>query len=267
MKTNIITNITAAIIAAILAWSCSSNSTPSPLIAQSERLNGELGELAEYSADFLNSITSNYADKTLGIDIAFADGALDINKVNDALVQFVAAQYMKAHTGVNLDEILNTLGKEEGKITITLSCDGVEKKFDISSKRAKELVRLKPSEINFSAAKESLIDVMTAKAAQWLPTADKQQAKVSAPVDFAINAGFAQYTFTFDNVRAYQAVSQPQLTGRFLPVVKEVYVKLGECAPIVEELLKSFGIEGYRFVFANKKDDKIIRAVIPWSMI
>jgi len=252
----------------MFAWSCAkNNNAPSLLIAQSERLNGVLSQLAENSGDFLDSIGVSYADKSLCINIAFADTAVNIDKINDALVQFVMAQYMKNHIGPNLEEILNTLTKEEGKMVVTLSGNGIEKKYEISAKRAKDLARLKPMELNFSAAKESFTDLMAARTDIWLPIADRQKAKVSAPVEFGIEHGFAQYTFTFDQASAYHSLKQSYLNGRFQPAVKEAFIKLGDCRPIVQELMESFGIEGYRFVFANKKDNKILRSVITWSMI
>lgn len=268
MKATVITRTLAAALMTLGLWSCTPKSdSPSPLIAQSERLDGVFSELAEKSADFLDSASVKYADKALSFSFYFAPKAVDVAIIDEALVQFVMSEYMKANTGPNLDEIVNTLTKEEGKMVVKLAGDGAEKSFDVSASRVRNLIKLKPMELNFAAAKENFADLMAAHAAYYTEYADKQNAKTVEPAEFGIVAGFAQYTFTFDNVSAYKALKQSQLTGRFMPAVNESMLHLGECRPIVEDLMKTFGIEGYRFIFANKKDEKILRAAITWSMI
>lgn len=249
-------------------WSCASKSdTPSPLIAQSERLDGVFSELAEKSADFLDSASVTYADGAMQFNFAFAPNAVDVAVIDEALVQFAMSEYMKAHTGANLDEIVNTLTKEEGKMVVKLTGNGAEKTFDVPAARVRNLIKLKPMELNFAAAKENFASLMAARADYYTEIANKQNVPTSEPTEFGIVAGFAQYTFTFDKASAYSSLKQSQLTGRFLPAVNESMLHLGECRPFVEDLMKTFGIEGYRFIFANKKDDKIVRAAITWSMI
>lgn len=96
-------------------WSCGGSKEPSALIAQCERINGELGRVAEESPMFLDSITCSYADAEIKVGLAFADSVVTISDFTEAFVEYALAQYLKQHTGADLDLVLNTLGKEEGK--------------------------------------------------------------------------------------------------------------------------------------------------------
>ena len=247
-----------AALAAIL-WSCSGSKEPSKLIAQAERINGELSVLAEESPMFLDSICVDYADAVLSVKVAFADQLYKAEDFSDALVQYTLAEYLKSHTGANLDEVLNTLGEEEGKMTVTiLDCQGGAKEFDIPSARLKQLVKLKPMELNYTAARDNMLELMAKRAPFYA-----EQAKAKS-AEFDLSAGFAQYTITFEKASAFRGLTQPVLTGRYVNILRPIYDEFGACRTMVEDLIKSFSIDGYRFVYTDEKESQMVKASIPW---
>lgn len=137
---------------------------PSPLIAQAERLDGTLGTLAEESPMYLQSASAEYLDAVLTVDIDFADPTVHVGEISDALVQYVVAQYLKAHPGADLDIVLNTLSQENGSLNIVLSDSyGEAKEYTIAAARLKKLYQLKPMELSFNDVKTNVSDIMEAR--------------------------------------------------------------------------------------------------------
>lgn len=249
--------------ATLIGGLCSCGQTskePSALIAQSERVSGEIGDIAEESPMFLQSADADYADGVMSVNVAFCDSTINVAGISDALVQYVLAQYMKSHTGKNLDEILNTLTKEEGSMKITLTgSNGQTKEFNIPAARAVKLIKLKPSELNFNEVKDNVSGILASRC-----EALKEEYKAKE-VEFSITGGFAQYTFTFDKATAYASLNQASLRGRYLKVLKEQYENYGDCAYIIEDLLKSLNVDGYRYVYTTGSG-RDLSAAIPWHM-
>ena len=251
-----------AIVFATLLSSCGKSNEPSPLVAQSERLALDFNQLADESPNFVSSIDVDYADATLGIDIAFADSAVTAADCSEALVQFAVAQYLKGHTGANLDEIINTLTKEDGKLAVKIvDVKGDSAVYNIGHTRLKQLLKLRPMEIGYSEAKTSLEAILAnsceAYAAQYK----------AETCEFEVKGGFAQYTLTFAKPSAFASLTQPTLTGRYLKVLQAKYDDLGACRPFVEDLVKSLDIDGYRFVYTDKAETKTLSAALPWRLI
>ncbi len=63
---------------------------------------------------FLAGTSAEYAAPNLNVSIEFADTTVNVNSYTEALVQYVLAQYLKNHTGANLDAVINTLSAEKG---------------------------------------------------------------------------------------------------------------------------------------------------------
>lgn len=251
-----------AIALAATLWSCSGTKEPSALIAQADRLNGELGALAQESPMFLDSVRVDYADATLGIKIAFADPEVDADDFSDALVQFTLSEYMKSHFGANLDEIVNTLTQEKGKMSITLlDREGDAKTFDVPAARLRQLIKLKAMELNYTAARDNLVDIMAKRCDKFAEEVNAEKA------EFEINSSFAQYTVTFKTAAPFYKLTQPQLTGRYVEKLNAIYNDYGACRPMVEDLVKSFKIDGYRFVYDDEKDNYTLKASIPWKLL
>lgn len=261
MKRIILSVIAAAALVGGLCSCGNSTKEPSPLIAQSERIGGELGDMAEESPMFLQSAGADYADGVLSVNIAFSDPALDVNSISDALVQYVLAQYMKEHTGKNLDTVVNTLNKEKGSMKITLTgADGASKEYTIAAARLINLIKMKPSELNFNAVKENVVAILNSRCDA---VKDKYNAESA---EFEVASSFAQYTVTFERATAYASLTQASLRGRYLKILQEQYENYGNCRYMIEDLLKSLKIDGYRFIYTSK-NGRDLSAAIPWSML
>lgn len=249
------------LVMAICGACTTKSSGPSPLESQAVRLQAEFNKIAEGAPMLLDSVGVHYADGTLAVNIAYdADGVLP-SDFNDALVQFVVAKYMKEHTGANLDEILNTLSKEEGKLALTLIADNQSATFDIPAARLINLLKLKPMEMNYSEARSALSNIMSGRCAFLAEDAKAESA------DFTIVGGFAQYTLTFANASSYKQLKQSQLAGRYVAKLTAIYADYGDCRPFIEDLLKSFDIEGYRFIYTDNSDKNTLKAAVLWKMI
>ncbi len=264
MTKEIIKIMLAASVASAALSSCGGGGSkePSPLVAQSERVSLELGALAEDSPMLIDSIGVDYAEGVFGVSVAFCDTTVNVSDYSDALVQYVLAQYMKNHAGPNLDEIINTLSKEKGKLNITLSdAHGTVREYPVDANRLKRLVKLKPMELAYNDVRTNVSDIMEKECEAY-----KVQYNAS-DAEFSISGGFAQYTLTFERSNAYANLTQASLTGRYLKELQPRYEDFGACRDMVEDLLRSLSIDGYRFIYTDKNDTKTISAGIPWRLI
>lgn len=253
----------AVLLAAVTMASCSTkSSTPSALIEQSQRIDGELSSLAANSPHYLAKAGAAYADGILSVDITFADAAVVPADYSQALVEYAVSAWLKTHLGVNLDTTLNTLSAEKGSLKITLAgADGTTKDFTIGSARLKKLLVIKPSELGFSEVKDNVALIMEKRCAEY------KDAYKATEASFEITGGFAQYTLVFESASMFSNLNQDSLRGRYQKVLQAQYANYGECAPFVTDIIKSLGIDGYRFVYEGANDaSKTLKAALPWRL-
>jgi len=243
--------------------SCSKKSSgPSALIAQSERIDGELGKIAEESPMYLEDAGASYAEGVLSVNVVFADPIVNVADYSRELVEYVVSTWLKSHPGADLDTTLNTLSSEQGSLKITLTgVDGASKDFTIASARLKKLLVLKPSELNFSAVKDNAALLMEARCSLY------KDAYKAVEASFEFSTGFAQYTLVFESATQYSNLTQDSLRGRYQKALKDQYESYGACSLIICDVLKSLGIEGYRFVYESPNDrSKTLKAALPWRL-
>ncbi|MBD5234602.1 MAG: hypothetical protein HDS65_10575 [Bacteroidales bacterium] len=256
-------NIIAASLLVLGMASCGKTASgPSPLEAQAERLDDELGKLAEESPMYLSEIDASYENATLTVDIEFSDTVVNVADYSDALVQYVLAQYLKNHTGANLDEIANTLTKEKGQLVIKLEdTHGNTRDYNVSAARFVKLIKLRPMELNYNDVRTNVSDILASRCASYAAAYN------ATSCEFDIAYSFAQYTLTFPNTRAFANLNQASLTGRYQKILKEQYENYGACRPMVEDLLKSLSIDGYRFIYLAPDGKSGLTAGLPWRTI
>lgn len=249
----------------MLFCACSGGNTKAneeAMASQAERINLDLGSLAEESPMFLSAASADYADKALSINLEFCDSIIKVDQISDVLIRYVLGQYMKNHAGENLDITLNTLGKLEGVMSITLKdIYGETKVLVLPSATLKKLVTSKQMELGYQDVRVNVFDIMETRCERYKKAVNAQS------VEFKYAAGFAQYTFTFKNARAFANQTQGTLAGRYLGVLKPTFDNFGACRPILEELLSSLQIEGYRFVYMDDAETRKIHVSLPWRMI
>lgn len=64
----------------------------------------------------------------------------------------------------------------------------------------------------------------------------------------------------------YANLTQDSLRGRYQGILRAQFDVYGACAPMAYELVKSLGIEGYRFVY-EADGGKTLKAALPWRII
>lgn len=244
-----------------LLAACSGAKEPSALEGLCDTLDGEFKALAENDYMLFQNFSVEYAEGTVNVKIEFADGTYCPAEFTDALVQFIVSQYLKEHPGQRLDTFVNTLSKEKGMLKITLAGCGETKEFEIPAARVVKLVKLKPMELSYNDARANVIDIM-AKRCDFL----KGELKAKE-VDFSVTGGFAQYTVTFEKSAGYAKMKQGELNAVIVKTMKPVYVNLGSEEAFVIDLLKTFKIDGYRFVYENEKDKYVLKSSVPWRLL
>lgn len=246
----------------LVAVSCGKTKQSAELEAEAVYLNSSLGAIASESPMFLESVSAAYADGDMNVYITFADTSVNVDTYSDALVQFVLARYMHANHGNHLDTLLNELSKVEGTLTLTLSDTRYNKRsYTITSSRLKQIFRARTSELNFNDVKENIRQIMAARCDTYNTSANAQS------TSFAYANGFAQYTLTFENRSKYSNLTQGSLTGRYLNVLKPQYENYGACRSLIQDVLTSLQIEGYRFVYTAGNENNSLKATIPWRII
>lgn len=230
------------------------------LVEQAARINTELTALADGSEMFIESASAAFADGTLTVDIAFADSIINMDMCSDALVQFALSQYLKAHTGADLDATLNTLGKEKGIMSLHLTdVYGNTKVVDLPSATVKRLAVAKMSELPVAEVRSNVVDIMAQRCPQYAAAVNA----TGCTFDYA--ASFAQYTLTFRNTHAFANQTTGSLTGRYQNTLRAIYDNYGDCAPMVSDMLQALQIDGYRFIYSA--DGKELKCALPWRMI
>ena len=120
---------------------------------------------------------------------------------------------------------------------------------------------LKPSELGFSEVKDNVALIMEKRCAEY------KDAYKATEASFEITGGFAQYTLVFESASMFSNLNQDSLRGRYQKVLQAQYANYGECAPFVTDIIKSLGIDGYRFVYEGANDaSKTLKAALPWRL-
>ncbi|MDE6206181.1 MAG: hypothetical protein K2M55_00035, partial [Muribaculaceae bacterium] len=165
---------------------------PSPLVGQTDRLNGELTELAEGSPLFMSEATASYTDGTISVTISLSDPDISAQELTDPLLQFVVAKYMQLHSDDNLITTLNALGKEKGTLSLTVEdAAGGEKVLVLPSATLKRLATAKPMDLRIGDVRLAVLDIMDRRCKEF------REAVKAESCEFDYVSSFAQYTFTF----------------------------------------------------------------------
>lgn len=246
----------------VLLGSCGKKGDNSVVVEQSERLNIELAQLASNSPLYLEKAGASYTNDVLGIDLTFADEDVRVKDCTEALVQYIVSVYMKQHADKNLEALLNGLSTAQASVEIRMTdTDGETRVYPISSSRMKQLFTLKPIELNYTEVRDNVVLLLSQRCNGY------KEAVNAESVDFSFKGGFAEYTFVFAKPTAYANQTPGSLLGKYINVLRPEYDAFGECRPVIEEMLKSLGFEGYRFIYTTADDSKPLRAVMPWRLL
>lgn len=225
-------------------------------------LNAEYGRLCE-NTDLVGSVAVSLVDNNLCVEVDFSSEEVAVPDMTEALVQYGLAFWLKQHTGARLDNILNSLGRVEGSLELTLrDVNGDSRTYTVASSRLKQLVRLRPMELNFNEVKNNISAIMSSRCGSL-----RDGANGCTGVTFQIAGGFAQYTLGFGRASDYREFTQASLTGKYVNLLKPQYQGYGELRPYIQSVLESLQIEGYRFIYKAEGSATPLRAAIPWRLL
>lgn len=248
-----------AVLLLILA-ACGGNKKASALIPQSARINTELNTLADDSPMFISHAGASYAEGTLRVEVNFCDTIVRADQLTDPLLQYIISHWLKDHAGANLDETLNTLGKEKGTLSVTITdYAGNEKIIVLPSSTLKRLATAKSSELPIAEARNAVIDILNNRCPSFAETVKAETCQVS------YTSGFAQYNFDFKNGSSFAHLTPATLAGRYRAQFQPIYADYGACRPFVVDLLEGLQIDGYRIVY--QADGKNLKTSLPWRLI
>jgi plasmid maintenance system antidote protein VapI len=248
-----------ACLIALAVCSCGTAKENDALTAQADRVSTILEHDVELNPNFLASAYAEFADKEFTIYIVFEDERVKLSDYTDAFIEYFVAEELKNNAGDDLAEIVNSLAKIDGKMVLQLSDSyGTTRSFDFSVQQIKYLARTPRTKLNFNEVKAQALQLM---ADSWV---DVRKAHNADDVTFEVITGFATYTVLFNDDKPYQNLTSANLKDRVLKAIEPEYDRFGTFKPIVIEMFRSFGIDGYRYIYTNKVNDKSIKTVVSW---
>ncbi len=265
MKTKPVISFIDTLLCVVVLFVIASCSTSGEDRGVIERSAGELNtEFRSTCADtpFLESVAFTAAGDDIHVDLVMSGDAVTVPSLSESLVQYALAIYMKGHTGSRLDNLLNALGRLDGKMVLTLTdCDGESRTYEIAASRLKQLVRLRPMELNFTEVRTAVLDIMRGRCNDYRIAAGASDAS------FGFSGGFAEYTLAFGCAADYRQFNRANLAGRYVGILQPRYAELGALRPYVLELMRSLQIDGYRFVYTAPDAEAPLRSAIPWRLL
>lgn len=262
MKLKGIILLVCAAVACAMFFGCKSGKADQAVIEEYiVPLNTEYSSICA-SSELVSEAYVALEGNTLKATVHFGSDAVKVPQLTEALVQYGVAFWLKQHTGLRLDNILNALGRMQGSLELTLSdVDNNSRTYTISSSRLKQLVRLRPMELNFNEVKGAISDIMSDRCANL-----RADTRGCTEVVFALDGGFAQYTLTFGRPSDIASCTQGSLARIYVNMLKPEYEAMGDLRPYVQSILESLQIEGYRFIYSAGADNTV-RTVISWRML
>lgn len=240
---------------------CGGNKEAETLIAQSERVNGELQAAVQANPGLMSRASASYADSAFNVDVVFADSIINVADLSQPLVEYFLSERIKASAGKNLDDIVNALARLSQPLRLSLTdVYGATRSYDLSAATLKTLYRTPRSQLNINEVKQQVISILADQSFR-LVTPGVQK------VDFSLANGFATYTIVYDNAHSYSGLTVGNLKARYLKVLKPRYAAFGILSTDIIDMDKSLGIDGYRFVLTTPAGNSEIKSTLPWREI
>lgn len=258
---NIIRSATIAVITAItvLAAGCSNKNVP-VLTEQCEILNNELSSLAAENPKLIASAKAEYTTDRFAVDVTLADSLIIIAQISDPLFEYFTACEVKNHLDKNLEAAVNALTDEDLPVSVSLTdVYGETRSYEITPATLRRMVKVPLSQFNYTEAREGLFAAL-AGAEELFRPAEKNVKSIST----SFKGGFFAYNVEFTNASAYKGLTTANLKARGLEVLKKRYANLGTMRPVLFEMYKSLGIDGFHLVYTDG-DKSVLKTTIVLS--
>jgi hypothetical protein len=247
----------------VLVTSCDSKEKENQtLAAQAERINSELAAEVGNNPTLISDAGAEYADGQFQINITFADSLVVLADYTQSFVEYFLAEELKNNQTQDLADLINALSSIEGTYTLNLAdVYGTDRDFEFTASQLKRLLNTSRAQLNYNEVKAQVVQLMS-NAAAAVRAAEKAENVV-----FDLTSGFATYTVTFATDKNYANMSTANLKAYAIKKYKNEYAKFGTFTPMVVELFKSLGIDGYRIIYTNKANSKTLKTAVPWREI
>ncbi len=238
--------LTAIAGSAILMTGCSNKNVP-VLNEQCEILNNTLTELASENPKMIASAKAEYTTEKFTVDVTLADSLIIIAQVTDPLFEYFTACEVKNHLDKNLESTVNALTAEELPMTVNLTDVYNETRtFEITPAAFRKMIKTPLSQFNYTDARDGLLAALAAAEELFRPAEGKVKS-----ISTSFKGGFFDYTIEFDNASAYKGLTTANLKARALAVLTKRYANLGTFRPVLFEMYKALGIEGFHLIYTD----------------
>lgn len=238
--------IAAVACASLFAAGCGNKNEPI-LTEQCKILNAELSELAGENPNLIASAKAEYTTDKFAVDVTFADSLIIIAQISDPLFEYFTACEVKNHLNKNLEAAVNALSSEDLPVTVTLTdVYGESRSYEIKPAALRRMVTVPLTQFNFTEAREGLFAALAGAEELFRP-----QEKQVKSITTSFKGGFFAYNIEFANASAFRGLTSANIKARALKVLEKRYANLGTLKPILFEMYKSLGIDGFHLVYTD----------------
>lgn len=247
--------------AAVLTAGCS-NKNVSVLTEQCEILDNELTSLVSENPGLIASAKAEYTTDRFAVDVVLADSLIIIAQVSDPLFEYFTACEVKNHLNNNLQAAVNALTAEDFPVSVSLTdVYGETRSYDIAPATLRRMVKVPLTQFNYTEAREGLFAALAGAEELFRP-----EEKNVKSISTSFKGGFFAYNIEFTNASAYKGLTTANLKARALNVLKKRYANLGTMRPILFEMYKSLGIDGFHLVYTDG-DKSVLKTTIVLSSL
>jgi hypothetical protein len=246
---------------ALAISSCGSANEEQTLTAQADSVSAVFKQNVELNPTFLTSAYAEYENKEFRICINFEDDRIKLSAYTDAFIDYFLASGLKDNEA-DFKGIFNSLSRVNGKLVLQLGdVYGTTRTLEYTVQEIKYFLRTPRTKLNYNEVKAQALQLMSD---YWV---DVRKAHNADDVVFEAVGGFATYTILFNDDSSYRYINSGNLKDQMVKALSKEYARFGTFKPLVVDLFSSFGVEGYRYVYTNKQNDKTLKAVVPWNEI
>lgn len=261
---NLLKTFTATMILAVTMTmgSCSDKSAET-LTKQCERLNSQLAEMQQNNPDVIASASASYVDNKFTVDATLCDSLFMTSQITEPLFNYFTAIMVKQNINKDLEETVNALADKNIPMTVNLTDVYNEtRSYELSAALFRRMVKSPLTQLNYNEAREALFFALEAGQEQFR-TADP----IAAITSSYNKNKFYSYNVEFENVSSFKSLTLPNLKARALKVFEHRYANLGTFRPVLLEMYKSLGVDGFYLVYTAKGTPYTMKTTISLSKL
>lgn len=246
-----------AISMAMALFGCGPDKDAQTLTEQSERINNELSEMAQANPALIAKAGAAYEEGAFTIDVTLSDSLFISSFITKPVFEYFTACEVKANLDKNLETTVNALAAKETPLTVKLTdVYGESCTHELTAATLKRMVKTPLTQLNFSEARDGVFAALEAGEEQFRPDAPIKS------ISSQFKGGFFDYTVEFADQKAYKGLNVANLKARALKVLEDRYKNLGPVEPIIKEMYKSLGIDGFHLIYTAGEGSQQLKTTI-----